>query len=281
MTAPISYAPGVYPDMTNDAYHSGPGISKSGLDLIARSPYLYRHRPEIETTRAMLIGSAFHAATLEPGTFTDLFAVAPEVNARTNAGKAELELFRQENDGKTILAREDAEKVAAMAKAVLDHPMAANILRDDQGRAETSIFHTDEPTGELIKVRPDWMVEDLLVDLKSTEDATPDAFSKSCWNYRYHVQAAFYLDTANAALGFERFRSFVFIVCEKKPPFQVAVYLADRQMIEAGRAQYRKDMETYHQCRLADSWPGINAGRIQEIGLPGWALRQIETAIYD
>lgn len=267
--------------MTNEAYHSGPGISKSGLDLIAKSPFLYRYRPPVDPTKAMLIGSAFHAATLEPNSFPELFAVAPEVNARTNAGKAELEAFRAANEGKSILPKEDAENVGAMAKAVLAHPMAANILRDDTGQAETSIFHIDEFTGELTKVRPDWMVEDLLVDLKSTEDATPEAFAKSCWNYRYHVQAAFYLDTANAAIGFTRFHSFCFIVCEKKPPYQVAVYVADRKMVEAGRVQYRKDLEKYHQCRLDDSWPGINAGRIQEISLPGWALRQIETALYD
>lgn len=227
----------------------------------------------------MLIGSAFHAATLEPHTFPNLFAVAPDVNARTNAGKAEVEAFRQANAGKSILIAEDAEHVGAMSKAVRSHALAAALLSD--GQAETSIFHTDEHTGELVKVRPDWMVEDLLVDLKSTEDATPEAFAKSCWNYRYYVQAAFYLDVANAAFGLERFRSFVFIVCEKKPPYQVAVYVADKQMIEAGRVQYRRDLEKYHQCRLADSWPGINAGRIQEIGLPGWALRQIEMAIYD
>lgn len=279
MTAPIDYSPGIYLDMSNEAYHKSPGISKSGLDLIARSPYFYRHRPPQEQTSAMLIGSAFHAAALEPLSFLKLFAVAPDVNARTNAGKAELELFRVSNEGKSILRKDDAEQVAAMAEAVRNHPTASSLLAD--GQAETSIFHIDEITGELIKVRPDWLVEDLLVDLKSTEDATPEAFARSCWNYRYHVQAAFYLDTANAAFGSDRFRSFVFIACEKKPPFQVAVYVADRQMIEAGRVQYRRDLEKYHQCRVTDTWPGINAGRIQEIGLPGWALRQTGTAIYD
>ena len=277
--APTIYAPGIYLDISNEAYHAAPGISKSGLDLIARSPYFYRHRPPQEATKAMQIGSAFHSATLEPHTFPDLFAVAPEVNARTNAGKAELEAFTKANEGKSILQKDDAEHVAAMAQAVRQHQTAAALLSD--GQAETSIFHNDEPTGELIKVRPDWMVEDLLVDLKSTEDASPDAFSKACWNYRYFVQAAFYLDTANAAFGVERFRSFVFVVCEKKPPYQVAVYVADRQMIDAGRIQYRRDLERYHRCKMTNTWPGINAGRVEEIGLPGWALRQIDMAIYD
>lgn len=270
---PTTYSPGIYPDILNEAYHAAPGISKSGLDLIAKSPYYYRHRPPQELTKAMLIGSAFHAATLEPITFPELFGVAPEVNARTNAGKAELELFASANEGKTIISREDAEHVSAMAKAVRKHSLASSLL--SEGQPETSIFHIDEPTGELVKVRPDWMVEDLLIDLKSTEDATPEAFSKAMWNYRYFVQAAFYLDVANAALGFKRFNSFCFVVCEKKPPYQVAVYVADQETIDIGRMVYRADLEKYHQCRVTDSWPGINDGRIQEIGLPGWAERQI------
>lgn len=279
MTAPVSFSPGIYQDVSNEAYHAANGISKSGLDLIAKSPFLYRYRPPQVPTKAMLIGSAFHTATLEPFSFTEQFAVAPEVNARTNAGKAELELFARANEGKTILAKEDAEKVGAMAKAVRSHQLAAALL--SEGEAETSIFHRDEITGELVKVRPDWMVEDLLVDLKSTEDATPEAFSKSCWNYRYHVQAAFYLDVANAAFGRQRFNSFIFIVCEKSPPYQVAVYAADSQMIEAGRIQYRRDLAKYHQCRVTDTWPGINAGKIETITLPGWAMRQIDMPAYD
>ena len=279
MTAPISYTPGIYRDISNESYHAAEGISKSGLDLIAKSPFLYRYRPPQKPTKAMMIGSAFHCATLEPHIFPEQFAVAPEVNARTNAGKAELELFARANEGKTIIGKDDAERVGAMAKAVRSHQLAAALL--SEGEAETSIFHTDEITGELVKVRPDWIVDDLLVDLKSTEDATFEAFSRSCWNYRYYVQAAFYLDVANAAYGRQRFNSFIFIACEKSEPYQVAVYAADRQMIEAGRIQYRRDLEKYHQCRSTDTWPGLNAGRIENITLPGWAMRQIDMAVYD
>lgn len=276
----MTIEPGIYPDMSNEDYHQGPGISKSGLDLVARSPYLYRYSPPREQTKAMLIGSAFHAMTLEPDLFGSLFAVRPSgIDSRTKAGKEALAEFAESNAGKTVFDPDDAAKVEAMANAVRSNQAAANLLAD--GEAETSIFHIDEHTDELVKVRPDWMVEDLLVDLKSTEDASHEAFARSCWNYRYFVQAAFYLDVANAQLGFKRFSSFCFIACEKSPPYQVAVYVADQQMVEAGRAEYRRCLNLYHQCRVADTWPGINDGRIVPIGLPGWALRQIETAITD
>lgn len=274
-----TYGPGIYTDITNENYHAAAGISKSGLDLIAKSPYLFKNRPPQKPTKAMLIGSAFHCAALEPSLFPEQFAVAPDVDARTKSGKVEMELFRTASRGKTIINRDDAENVGLMAQAVRTHPIASALLA--AGQTETSIFHQDEITGELVKVRPDFLFEDVLVDLKSTDDAGFDAFSRSCWNYRYFVQAAFYLDVANAAFGRQRFDSFIFVVCEKNPPYQVAVYAADRQMVEAGRVQYRRDLATYHQCRVTATWPGLNADQIEKITLPGWAMHRLDVAIAD
>ena len=81
--------PGVYTDIPNDQHHAADGISKSGLDLIARSPYLYRHRQAVEQTKAMLIGSAVHCAVLEPALFPHRYTVAPVADGRTKAGKDE------------------------------------------------------------------------------------------------------------------------------------------------------------------------------------------------
>ena len=65
--------PGIYADIPNDAYHAGPGISKTGLDLFHRSPF-HLHaiksgmfpKPE---TKSQYIGRAFHAVVLEPDVF--------------------------------------------------------------------------------------------------------------------------------------------------------------------------------------------------------------------
>lgn len=65
--------PGIYTDIPNDAYHAGPGISKTGLDLFHRSPF-HLHaiksgmfpKPE---TKSQYIGRAFHTVVLEPDVF--------------------------------------------------------------------------------------------------------------------------------------------------------------------------------------------------------------------
>lgn len=74
---PQEIAPGIYDDLSNADYHGGPGVSKSGLDLINANPATYRYvkdNPEERTeTPDMRIGTALHAAVLEPELFVTEF----------------------------------------------------------------------------------------------------------------------------------------------------------------------------------------------------------------
>lgn len=65
--------PGVYRDLSNESYHSGPGVSKSLLDLLSQSPAHLRAamtstEPRKETP-AQFFGTAFHMLLLEPEKF--------------------------------------------------------------------------------------------------------------------------------------------------------------------------------------------------------------------
>lgn len=267
--------PGIYQDLSNDDYHAAPGISKSGLDLISKCPALYKARYldgiKTEPTPAMILGSATHTITLEPEKFNEEFAVAPEINRRTKAGKAEWAQFQADNAGREIIKADDYETISRMADAVRNHGRAADIL--SYGQAESSLFYEDNITGELLKVRPDYLIEDLVVDLKTTQDASPEGFAKSCFNFRYHVQAAYYLAVARAVTGVH-LTNFVFIAVEKKEPYQVAVYYLDNGALELGAEQYRSDLMRYSDCRKAGEWPGYNNNKITELSLPGWAYRR-------
>lgn len=282
MTAPIETIPGIYPKMSNDDYHAGTGVSKSGLDWIARCPAMYRAKyitREIvgKESPALAVGKAAHLAVFQPDIFDTEVAVAPDVDRRTKAGKEDYAAFQKESAGKTIISQTEHDQVRYIADAVHRHPIAAGMLRD--GQAETSIFSTDQKTGELVKVRPDWMHQELLVDLKSILNASPDYFSRELWNRRYYVQAPFYLDVANQEYA-GRFNNFLFICAEKEPPYLVEVYLIDQSSIQAGRDEYRRCLDLYHECRTSGKWPCYNGGKIREIGLPGWALNQIGGSSY-
>lgn len=256
--------------LSNAEYHAHPAVSKSGLDLVRRSPQHFWHRyldPNrvIEPpTPAMIIGSALHARVLEPHLYDDEYIVAPEgIDRRTKEGKLRWADFEAEADGKTVLKAEDALQIESMAAAVHRHPAARMILRLP-GKCEQSYFWTDEATGEKCKCRPDWHSDDrrLIADVKTTEDASPRGFLRSVMKYRYHVQAAFY----SQGIGAEQF---VFIAVEKKPPFAVAVYATPLELLERGHMESAGDLQTLAKCRAEDHWPGYG-DEIQKLAVPSW-----------
>lgn len=171
------------------------------------------------------------------------------------------------NSHRQILNQEQWDAVHKAAKAIKEHPAASKLI--NAGRAEQSIYWNDPLTGELCRCRPDWWRDDnIVVDLKTTENASKDGFAKSIANFRYDVQAAFYLDGIEAATG-KRPRGFVFVAIEKKPPFAVGVYVLDAETLDAARAVYQKDLQAYAACQQSGEWPGYG-DKIQTINLPAW-----------
>ena len=269
---------GVYSGITNDAYHSGEGISKSGLDLIGKSPlhfwskYLDPKRVPSEPTPAMLLGTAIHAAVLEPESFANDYVVIPKFDRRTKEGKADYEAFINEAAaGKAIISADDYATCVQIQANVRRHPAAQVLLTD--GEPELSVYWRDEQTGVLCKCRPDWMnyKANAIVDVKSCEDASPAGFQKSIAKWGYHVQAAWYLDGLKAATGYAP-KAFIFAAIEKTRPYATAFYYADDEMIEVGRQVYRERLDLYAGCLKQNLWPGYPA-ELQAISLPGWVMK--------
>lgn len=179
------------------------------------------------------------------------------------------EEWQQNNPGRIVLSPEGWEQLHGMASAVHNHPAAGALLTSVPGAAEKSVYWIDPTTGVLCRCRPDWWRDDnLIVDLKTTEDASPEGFAKSIANWRYDVQAAYYLDGIQQATG-KRPKAFVFIAVEKKPPFAVGVYVLDGETLEIGRAQYQQDLRAFSECERSGEWPGYG-DKIQTINMPGW-----------
>ncbi len=255
--------------MTIEEYHAADGVSKSDLDLIHRSPAHYQLAqmfPE-EPTPAMLWGSMFHSLVLQPDVFDSTYAVMPEgVDRRTKEGKQEWEDWQSENADKTPIAKPTLEELLAMRDSIFSCERAKAALTG--GVAEQSLF-ADWVPGITMKSRPDYVSDGLIVDLKTCVDARPDAFSKACWNYRYHVQAGYYSRVYEAVHGSEP-RGFLFIAIEKTPPYAVALYLADDGMTRQGWHEAQGDLEVYRECVDLDIWPAY-PDLVQTITLPVWA----------
>jgi hypothetical protein len=264
--------PGRYSGLSNHAYHAGPGLSKSGMDHLAKSPEHYRSylvEPR-EETEAMRVGSALHKLALEPDTFGAEFAAAPAVDRRTKEGKAEYAAFEAASAGKTVLSAKEYALAQNMANSIRRRAFPSAAIKA-AGEAEASFFWKDTSLGTLCKCRPDYLRNDgYIIDVKTTEDARPAHFERSAEKYRYYVQAAFYAQGVEAVTG-EKIRDFLFIVAEKSPPFAVACYYADDEMIRAGNEEVRRCLALYEECAGTGVWPGLDGEPIR-LSRPRWAV---------
>lgn len=266
-------------EMSNEDYHSGPGISKSHLDKVADCPlnywnhYLNPEREPAPQSAALVFGSAFHTATLEPDLFASEYLIMPEFNLRSPTGRAARdEWLENEAKGRTVLTVDQRDLALKMASVVHKHPVASQLLR---GKKEQSFYAKDPETGLLVKCRTDNFDEHrgLVADLKSTDDASPDSFAKSIANFRYHVQQAWYEDVFSALYG-DAPDYFVFVAVDKTPPHPIGVYYIDPEDVSLGRQLARRDLRTILQCRQTGVWPDYTPTQVQQIGLPGWARHQ-------
>lgn len=267
--------PGIYFDLANEDYHAGPGISKSGLWIInQQTPAHYKFPPEkdedsTQARAAKDFGTACHIAILQPELFEAKVFRGPE-DRRGNKWKDAAEFC--ETEGKTLLIASAYDSAIAMRDAVHADPWINSIITGGKPMIEASGFWIDAATGELCRCRPDLYREDLgiILDLKSTLSAHPDAFARSVVNYGYHAQEAFYSDGWRA-LG-KKLDGFVFLAWEKKSPFAFAVYELPPSIVEEGRAMMRQALDTYAACRKANHWPGYAPG-VQELSFKRWAYR--------
>ncbi len=264
--------PGIYYGISNENYHAGPGVSKSQLDDIADTPalYLWRKNAPVDTTKTKTLdlGTAFHCRVLEPEEFSNRFIVAPEFNRRTTAGKEEEKAFLMEcaSTGKTVITAEEGRKIELMYQSVMALPLGQWLV-ESAGHAESSIYWEDPETGILCRCRPDKIIPEFhwIMDVKTTADI--QRFKTTYYDYRYHVQDAFYSDGYEAQFGV--LPTFVFLVasttveCGRYP---VEIFMMGEEAKLAGQQEYHRNLRTLADCLNTDEWPAIKT-----LSLPRWA----------
>lgn len=286
--------PGIAHDLDIDVYHAMPGISKSGLDEIDRSPahYFAWHldpmRPPPKDRSGQLEGSLAHCAVLEPDAFSVRYATVPpdaprrpsatqwtakNSNEDSIAAKAWWLEFNGRNEGKTIVTAAQYETAMRQAQSMRRLPEIAEAL--DRGKPEVTAMWIDPETGEPCRCRPDWVADCggrrvILLDVKTYSDASADEFRRQVARKRYHVQDAFYSDGYAAATGVD-VMGFVFVAVETEWPYAANALMLEERSREQGRADYRRNLNTYSECHHRGHWPGYG-DQIQLIDLPGWAF---------
>jgi hypothetical protein len=111
-----------------------------------------------------------------------------------------------------------------------------------------------------------------VLDLKtlSNDYAGYEPFAKHVANYCDHIKAAWYLDALDALLPCER--SFTWIAAESAPPYMIALYQPDPDMLDEARRAYQSLLTRYAECSVRNVWPGYDATP-NVLALPAWAYK--------
>lgn len=199
-----------------------------------------------KVTKPMELGTAFHCFLLEEHRFYKEYAIYDEnerrdktkgMTAKDNiAWKAE---FYEEN--KKVTTREQIEAFEQMRFIMLNwrkngrHPIA-EILNNSE--SELSIF-IENFEGLPVKIRIDMLVEKLgwLGDLKTTSDASNEAFYYKIKDMGYDAQLFFYKDVYEAIYGENKISKVFILASETSAPYCSNLFNL-REWEDSGRLGY-------------------------------------------
>lgn len=239
----------------SEEYFSVPALSASLAKALIKSAAhakWYIDHPT-EPTPAMAMGTAVHAAILEPHR-QDVFVVRPEgLDRRTKEGKARY--AELEAAGLPIITQEDADAVQRIRDAVLAVPT----VRDALEIGSKEVGHYWEGRGVRCKGKADLVTPDVIFDIKTCTDATPRGFLSSVYKYRYDIQARHYLD------GFDHCDDFIFVAVETAPPYAVGLYSLSGALMERANADLDVCARRYRHGMETGIWPGLET-TVQTIG---------------
>ena len=144
----------------NEAYHGSSELSRStAWNLLTTCPAKVKHDRENPSpaTPALIIGDAFHTATLEPARFESEFAVKPkQISGKGPLSTVYKEAFAEmqaEEPHVKWLTESDYQMVCDMASSALDHPILKQYLAEQDAVIEGTAYFECE--GAKCKVRPD------------------------------------------------------------------------------------------------------------------------------
>ena len=263
-------------DMPFQRYRDTDAISQSQLKWLQKSPLHYWSRfidpARIEVpldTPALRFGTATHTAVLEPDRFQADYALGPQATKSSKAWKDAVAAT-----DKILLTPDEYAAIQGMSVSLLQHDAARKALFDKAGKNEQSFFFQLN-SGLKLKCRADRILSNgIIVDLKTTADASASAFSKSCANFGYHIQAAFYIKVIELVTGVEP-KGFAFVAVEKEPPYAVQVFKASDAMICYGMEKVNEllnDLRLLYEIPGEGPWPSYSAKAV-ELDLPTWATR--------
>lgn len=257
--------------MTDEQYHQVKDfVGSSSLRKMLKSPKTFHHNHFVaqkEPTAAMKFGTVAHGVILYGQKYMDNFHVMPEFMGKTLDGKLssrskEAQMLKQDwlnslPATAQVVSKDDMDCLTGITEALISHPKAFNLLKN--GKAEQAGFWRDSKTGIGCKFKPDFQAFDMsaLVDIKTSKNCEEEAFMRSVFydEYRYDIQLAMYAEGIRQLTGkFPEHRAW--IVIEKEPPYEIAVFESDEIVATIGDWEFHRLLSKVKDCVDSGVWCG-------------------------
>jgi hypothetical protein len=235
-------------------------------------------------SEAMGLGTMLHQAMAIGDGWADRYAIRPEgIDRRTKEGKDRWAAWLASlPPGAEIL--ETPSQVEAvttadrMRSAIMRHPLG-HVLATSNGESEVAIVHDGRKArlDKVVRMNDDAPV--MLVDWKTTVDASPGAFARSAAKYSYHLQAAWYIAMAQRTYG--KRLPFVFVAVENTAPYSVGVYEIAPDQIEAATGINEGICKRYAAWLEAGAESHHTGANVEQLVLPEWACKDYTVASED
>jgi len=296
-------SPGIYRDVSVEDYDAIPALRRTFLwHLFDSSPGQAKYREQnFKPTKAMDAGTMVHTALLEPEEFPDRYAVMPPYEDHPdNVTKDQLKLpvedrarpkspkscgyYKQMKaefeeicaaGGTEIVLKDDYDMARTFGKKIRAHPVAGRFFKRGTASEAVIVGHIH---GVLCKCRVDSLAEGGMpsgADIKTIFEALLRTWLRELRSRGYYFQAAFYL-----ALMIDQDLvdpNFLFIICDKTPPYEVVVREIGPRTLQLGALHVKQALELYQQCVKDDKWPFYAEG-IEETEMSDYDLKELEDA---
>lgn len=254
-------------------YNNLSALNYSGAKALLRSPahYIAWLNAEQVDSPALRLGRIVHLAVLDPKAYIEKVKVGPEVDRRTKDGKAQWEAFKAALPADAEIV--DPDTYASANAIASSGEMALASLKPEHGKLwQTETPLSKQVDGVAIKGRPDLVTfvngEKVVIDLKTTQDASARSFGRDVHNFMYHMQAAFYLELTGAT-------KFLLVAVEKEAPHAWRVYELDEASVAEGRRLMAEAVATYKNCLAFGQWPAYPK-EVEVLSLPKYAFSQTQ-----
>lgn len=264
----VIFAPDDYVNHWNDIisdkdYHADrTAINSSSLKWMIKSAHAFYGvfflNQGREPTEAMKFGTLAHMAMLEGAKFRDRYIIVPDFgDLRSSKNRAERQRFLNDLPAKAIpVDKEDRERLLAMIDSTLSHPEASRLLSN--GKPEVTGYWRDPETGLRMRMKADFLPFNLssLIDVKTTQDSTWEAFRKSVESpkIRMDVQMAMYEDGIEKITGV-RPETSAWLAVESVFPYEVACHEVPPQYKQSGDYEYQRCKRRIAECAKSNLWP--------------------------